>query len=234
MILCIETATNICSVALCDRGKISFVKESSVDKSHARLLTIFINDLLEKAGIKATSLQAVAISKGPGSYTGLRIGVSTAKGITYGAGIPLIAISTLESMFYGLMEMKSTMSMVDDKTLLCPMLDARRMEVYSALFNPKGEMVKEISAEVIDKDSYLQYLEKGRIIFFGNGAGKCSEVIIHENAQFIPGFELSARFLAIPSTRALEQKCFEDIAYFEPFYLKDFIATIPRKNILGK
>lgn len=234
MILCIETATNICSVALCDRGKVLNKRESAVDKSHARLLTIFINDLLEDAGIGATSLHAVTISKGPGSYTGLRIGVSTAKGITYGAGIPLIAVSTIESMYFGLMDMQSKPALMDDKTLLCPMIDARRMEVYSALINHNGEMLKEISAEVIEKDSYRDHLEKGKIVFFGNGADKCSDVISHENAIFITGFTLSASFLAIPSAKALDQKRFEDVAYFEPFYLKDFIATIPRKNILGK
>lgn len=234
MILCIETATNVCSVALCNQGRLLDKRESSVDKSHSRLLTIFINDLLKEAGIEAASLKAVAISKGPGSYTGLRIGVSTAKGITYGAGIPLIAISTLESMFYGLMEMKGKLNLIDDETLFCPMIDARRMEVYSALYDHKGKMLKEISAEIIEKDSYHHQLEKGRIVFFGNGADKCSEIISHKNALFVSNFELSAEFLISPSTRALEQKSFEDIAYFEPFYLKDFIGTIPRKNILGK
>ncbi len=233
MILCIETATNICSVALCDQGKILDSRESSVDKSHATLLTLFIGELLRKAGIEAESLSAVTISKGPGSYTGLRIGVSTAKGLTYGAGIPLIAISTLESMFYGLIERETMQKKRDKHTLYCPMIDARRMEVYSALFNQQGELVKEISAEVIEEDSYQELLKKGKIIFFGNGADKCSEIISHKNAIFVPGFELSAEFLALPSNRALEKKKFEDIAYFEPYYLKDFIATIPRKNILG-
>ena len=234
MILCIETATNICSVALCDQGKVLALRESSVDKSHAKLLTLFINDILENEGIDAKSLQAVAVSKGPGSYTGLRIGVSTAKGITYGAGVPLIAIGTLESMFHGLTGMKRVQNIIDKETLLCPMIDARRMEVYSALFDSSGKMINKISAEIIEKDSYHQQLEEGRIIFFGNGAGKCSELITHKNALFVTDFELSAGFLANPSDSALKKETFEDIAYFEPLYLKDFIATIPRKNILGR
>lgn len=233
MILCIETATNICSVALSDNGKLLGFRESDTEKSHAALLTVFIEELLDKNGISADQLDAVAVSKGPGSYTGLRIGVSGAKGICYGAGIPLIAIDTMESMYHTLMQRFPDLEKASKNTLFCPMIDARRMEVYSSLIGKDGKIIKEVEARIIDADSYNKELGKNKIVFFGNGADKCTDIIVHKNAEFIGDFKLSALGIIKPATGALIYKTFEDSAYFEPFYLKDFIATIPRKNILG-
>jgi tRNA threonylcarbamoyladenosine biosynthesis protein TsaB len=234
MILCIETATNVCSVALIDRDRVIGIKESSIDKSHASLLSVFIEELLSEQKIKAQSLDAVAVSMGPGSYTGLRIGVSTAKGICFGAGLPLIAINTLKSMYYGAVELYSSDPEINPKTLYCPMIDARRMEVYSSLYDSKGNEIREVQAEIITEDSYMSFLEESPILFFGNGSDKCLELINHTNTVFRRDYQLSASSLAIPALYAFDKKDFADIAYFEPYYLKDFVATIPRKNILGK
>ena len=231
MILCIETATNVCSVALADKGKLIGLKESAIDKSHASLLTVFTEELMQENNIKVSDLDAVAVSKGPGSYTGLRIGVSAAKGLCYGADIPLISVNTLESMFHTFLLLNNDFRDEPD-LLFCPMIDARRMEVYSSLFNAEGLELQEVKAEIIDGDSYRSLLDKQKIVFFGNGADKCTDVISHENAIFSTGFQLSATGLAMPGDNALAESRFEDTAYFEPFYLKDFIATIPKKNLL--
>lgn len=232
MILCIETATSVCSVSLCHENLILGLKESHIDKSHASLLTVFIEELLSEHKLSAEALDAVAVSKGPGSYTGLRIGVSTAKGICYGAGIPLIAISTLKSMYHGIIDKYHDYPGIDN-ALICPMIDARRMEVYSSVFRYKGDLVRDVKAEIIDNESFGDLLKQAPVLFFGNGATKCKELIKHPDAIFIDGYELSAGSLALPAQKALENKEFEDVAYFEPYYLKDFVATIPRKNILG-
>lgn len=229
MILCIETATTICSVAICSSGGEVILRESSEDKSHAYLLTLFIQELFEEKGIKASDLEAVAVSKGPGSYTGLRIGVSVAKGIAYGASIPMIAINTLQSMFHGILG-KAEMS---NANLICPMIDARRMEVYMAIYHLNGTLHTETVAASVNPDTFNELLEENRILFFGNGAYKCSDIINHPNAIFFPGYKLSASSMIAPAFSALNKKEFADTAYFEPLYLKDFIATIPRKNILN-
>jgi tRNA threonylcarbamoyladenosine biosynthesis protein TsaB len=229
MILSIETATNICSVALCNKDGEILLKESNVDKSHASLLSVLIMELFDENGISASDLEAVAVSMGPGSYTGLRIGVSVAKGITYASNLPLIAISTIESMYHGVCSLPQN-SAID---LFCPMLDARRMEVYTALFSAKGELYREVSAEIIDNSSFLNELETSKILFFGNGAEKCRELITHPNAYFDSEYLLSAASMAAPAFKALSEKRFVDNAYFEPYYLKDFIATTPRKSLLN-
>ncbi|MCU0366400.1 MAG: tRNA (adenosine(37)-N6)-threonylcarbamoyltransferase complex dimerization subunit type 1 TsaB [Bacteroidales bacterium] len=229
MILCIETATPVCSAALCDHNKIVNVLVAEQGLSHASQLTVLIGELLETAGVAPLSLEAVAVSKGPGSYTGLRIGVSVAKGIAYGAGIPLIGINTLAAMCHGYLAVNTLPE--GDTTLLCPMIDARRMEVYNALFTAKGVMVRETSADIITEKSFSAELESGKVIFFGSGAEKCREVITGRNAHFEDDFALTASYLHIPSVRALREKHFEDVAYFEPYYLKEFIATVPRKLI---
>lgn len=229
MILCIETATSICSVALCDSSGVRVLKESSDEKSHSSQLTVMIIEAMSECVITARDLEAVAVSKGPGSYTGLRIGVSVAKGITYAAGKPLIAINTLESMYHAV---RNT-PLAEGIDLFCPMIDARRMEVYSALFNREGRCTRETAADIIDNSSFAGDLEKNRILFFGTGAMKCSEFITHPNAIFMDDFKISSTSMYLPAFKALEEKDFEDIAYFEPFYLKDFIATIPRKNLLN-
>lgn len=233
MILCIETATSICSVALVDDGVVKGLRESSVDKSHAALLTLFIEELLGEAGINASGLDAVAVSKGPGSYTGLRIGVSAAKGICYGASVPLISVGTLESVYYGTMALEGSALWKKSDAVICPMIDARRMEVYSALYTVSGELIRGVEAEVIDESGFADILSSRMMVFTGNGAAKCKEVITGANAVYPEGYQISASSLAIPATLALKNRRFEDVAYFEPCYLKDFIATVPKKSILG-
>lgn len=227
MILCIETATGICSAALCDDLSVIRVAEAPPGMSHAAQLTVIIQKILGETAIKATDLDAVAVSKGPGSYTGLRIGVSAAKGIAYGAGIPLLGINTLTAMCHGYLTLHP--ADCSPGTLLCPMIDARRMEVYNAIFSTDGAMIRETSADIIDGNSFTDILSGHEIVFFGNGAEKCRTAITHPNARFTDGFILSASYLHIPSVNALRSKQFEDVAYFEPYYLKEFMATIPRK-----
>ena len=229
MILCIETATANCSAALCDEHEVIGVAEAPPGMSHASQLTVIIQKLMEEHRVTASDLEAVAVSKGPGSYTGLRIGVSAAKGIAFGAGIPLIGINTLAAMCSGYMSLHP--EGLPEETLLCPMIDARRMEVYNALFSPDGTVVRETSARIIDEDSFSDILAENRVIFFGNGSEKCIGIIKGPNATFEPGFRLSASYLHIPSVNAMRNKHFEDLAYFEPYYLKEFIATIPKKLI---
>jgi tRNA threonylcarbamoyladenosine biosynthesis protein TsaB len=224
MIICIETATNLCSVALCDDAGVISLRESNDLKSHASMLTVFIDEILKEAGIQARQLDAVAVSKGPGSYTGLRIGVSVAKGIAYAANIPLIGIDTTFSMFYGTGR---------KSTLYCPMLDARRMEVYYAVYNNKGETVKNISAKIITEDTFIDIPSSEEILIFGDGAAKCRGVLKRPNIEYDDNFRISASHMYVPAIHALRDRHFEDVAYFEPFYLKDFITSTPRKNILG-
>jgi len=229
MIICLETATNLCSVALCDNAGVITLKETDKTKSHASTLTVFIDEILKERGIVASDLEAIAVSKGPGSYTGLRIGVSAAKGIAYAASIPLIGIETTYSMFWGI----SAACRTQTGTLFCPMLDARRMEVYYAIYDAEGKTVKNIAAEIIKEDTFSNIPESQKIIFFGDGAAKCKEVINRKNAFFAEDFRISAVSMQKPVFQALANRQFEDVAYFEPLYLKDFITTTPRKNILG-
>ncbi len=233
MILCLETATDLCSVALCDSTGVIALKESKEQKSHAALLTVFIDEILRENSLRASELEAIAVSKGPGSYTGLRIGVSVAKGVAYAASIPLIGIDTTLSMFWGLKLSKERNPEADINTLFCPMLDARRMEVYYAIYDNKGTPIKSIAAEIINEESFISVSESNNIIFFGNGAAKCREIIKHPNAFFENDFRISASHMHIPVFEHFRTSIFEDIAYFEPFYLKDFITSKPRKNILG-
>ena len=233
MVICIETATNLCSVALCNSSGVITLKESNDFKSHASMLTVFIEEALKETGIMIRELEAVAVGKGPGSYTGLRIGVSVAKGIAYGGSIPLIGIDTTLSMFGGMAGKVEAITGDEENTLFCPMIDARRMEVYNAIYDSHGKKEKEISADIIDENSFADIPESKKIIFFGDGASKCREVIKRNNIYFADNFRISASHMQKPVYQAIENKKFEDVAYFEPFYLKDFITTIPRKNILG-
>jgi tRNA threonylcarbamoyladenosine biosynthesis protein TsaB len=233
MVICIETATNLCSVALCNSSGVISLKESNDFKSHASMVTVFIEDALKEKGIKVRELEAVAVGKGPGSYTGLRIGVSVAKGIAYGASIPLIGIETTLSMFWGMAGKAEALTGDEENTLFCPMIDARRMEVYSAIYDSQGNKEKEISAEIINENSFADIPESKKIIFFGDGALKCKEILKRKNVYFADDFRISASHMQKPVYQAIENRKFEDVAYFEPFYLKDFITTIQRKNILG-
>jgi tRNA threonylcarbamoyladenosine biosynthesis protein TsaB len=234
MIICLETATNLCSVALCDSAGVISLRESNESKSHASQVTVFIEEIFRENGIKATDLEAVAVSKGPGSYTGLRIGVSVAKGLAYGASIPLIGIETTLSMFWGIKSIKYYNFESDVNSLFCPMLDARRMEVYYAIYDSFGNRKKDISAEIITGKTFMNIPDSQKIIFFGDGAVKCKEVINRKNAVFAEDYIISASYMHKPVLQAFKNHCFEDVAYFEPFYLKDFITSKPRKNILGK
>lgn len=230
LILNIETATQICSVALSKDGKTISFCESNDTNSHASQLTVLIQKLLKTSDVSIEQLDAVAVSKGPGSYTGLRIGVSTAKGICFGANIPLIAIDTLTALANGVRSIRS-ISEDEPKKLLCPLIDARRMEVYTSVFKPDLSTIEEVNAKIIDDKSFLDILDKYEILFFGNGAEKCKETITHKNALFIDKINNSADFMSDLSEKAFQNKDFEDLAYFEPFYLKDFVATIPKKTI---
>jgi tRNA threonylcarbamoyladenosine biosynthesis protein TsaB len=234
LILNLDTSTQICSVALALDGELLGLKESQEDKSHASLLAVFIKNVLEENTKAISDLDAVAVSKGPGSYTGLRIGVSTAKGLAFASGIPFISVDTLSSMASGVIHGNhlEDMALPEDMSLcLCPMIDARRMEVYTAILNPSGEMIEPIAAKIIAEDSFKNYLEQSQVIFFGNGAIKCRDIIQHPNAIFLDGIETSARYMVPLAESAWQQNCFEDLAYFEPFYLKDFVATIPRNKV---
>ncbi len=228
-ILNIETATNVCSVAVSFDGKIIFEKENTTGPSHASLLGVFVAEALDTVRTDNYKLDAVAVSCGPGSYTGLRIGVSEAKGLCYGFGIPLIAVKSLKVMAKKVLD---TQSGVTGNDLLCPMIDARRMEVYAAIYNTQLDVVRDTAADIVDADSYKSFIEKNKVLFFGNGADKCKDVLTHDNAVFIDGVYPAAKYMVELSEQAFENKDFVDVAYFEPFYLKDFVATTPKKNIL--
>lgn len=223
VILQIETATTSCSVALAIDGNISAFKQINERNIHAEVITLFIDELITAAGLTYDDLDAIAVSSGPGSYTGLRIGISTAKGLCFALNKPLIAIETLEAMAYGVLNNEEIV--VDKNTLLCPMIDARRMEVYCALFNNEGVKVRPTAADIIDDHSFAEFLSTHKILFFGDGADKCETILgTHPNAQFITGFVNSATYLTQKAAEKYSKQEFEDVAYFEPYYLKDFIA----------
>lgn len=235
LILSLESSTEVCSVSLSENGNPIDCIESDEGQNHARLLSVFAEELMSRNQLAFSQLKAVAISKGPGSYTGLRIGVSLAKGICFANQIPLIAISPLESMSAHVssnLEKYAIQSAPD--LLLCPMIDARRMEVYTALYNLKLQQVAPVSAKIVDSSSFETYLDKHPVAFFGNGADKCRSEIDRPNAIFINDIKTSAQFMSSLAQKAYENNQFEDVAYFEPFYLKDFIAGLPKKNILKK
>lgn len=232
-ILLLETATEVCSAALSINNEVIAVREHTGGNSHSRLLTVFIGELLSEASLTPQLLDAVCVSKGPGSYTGLRIGVSVAKGLCYALEIPLLAVNTLQAQASFVSGSPSSLGItIDDNTLLCPMTDARRMEVYTALFDKDAKPLSEIEAKIIDSNSFEEELRENRMLFFGNGADKCKSAITHGNAQFIEGFHASARFMSDLANSNYAEKKFEDVAYFEPFYLKDFLATTPKNKIL--
>ncbi len=226
LILNIETSTPVCSASLARNGEIVGIQESFDEKSHAALLSVFIDSLLTENKVKPEDIEAVSVSEGPGSYTGLRIGVSVAKGFCYAKNIPLIAVNTLQAM-----AIMAGRQINDRDVLLCPMIDARRMEVYSALFDSQGTEIRGTMAQIIDESTFTQELAKNKIMFFGNGSDKCKEKITHPNAIFLNGIYPSAKYMAPLSQKAFNSKDFKDVAYFEPFYLKDFVATIPKNKL---
>ena len=227
LILQIETSTTSCSVALSEKGKNLVFKELNERNAHASHLTLFIEEILKEAGKQTADLDAVAVSMGPGSYTGLRIGVSTAKGLCYVLDIPLLGIETLKSMANGIR------AGFTDDLLFCPMIDARRMEVYSAVFDKDLNEICPVEAKIIDEKSYSDILSERKVVFFGDGAEKCREILsVSENAIFIRDFYNSATHMSDLAYRKFENDEFEDTAYFEPYYLKDFIAGKPKTGTL--
>ncbi len=231
-ILLLETATEVCSAAISRAGRVLAAKETIEGYNHSEKLTAFIEELMEENDIPMANLDAVCVSRGPGSYTGLRIGVSVAKGICYALGKPLISVGTLDALAYQVAHNPLDYGLtLDSSALLCPMIDARRMEVYTALYNHKGTPITGIEARIIDENSYTPELETREVIFFGNGAAKCKLALNHSNARF-PGEVLaSARFMSFLAYNRYNLREFEDVAYFEPFYLKDFVATIPKNKL---
>lgn len=230
LILNLETSTTVCSVSLSKDGQLLAVKEQNGDYSHAENLTLFIEDVLQQADVKLSDVDAIAVSKGPGSYTGLRIGVSTAKGLCYSLYKPLIAISTLQHI--SLSVSKDPQSPISNlKSLFCPMLDARRMEVYCAIFDSLNKEIRPTTAEIVDEHSFSDLLNNHVIYFFGDGAAKCKSVLsANKNAIFIEDIFPSAKNMISLSEQAFVNKEFEDVAYFEPFYLKDFVAGKKKVN----
>lgn len=227
LLLLIETSTDICSVAL-SRGEFLLCSRSSDEsKSHARIIAPLIKDILEEYSLSTNDCDAIAVSEGPGSYTGLRVGASIAKGICYGTGIPLIAVNSLEPIVR-LVAAK----IVDypENTLIVPMIDARRMEVYTSIFNMRCEAVSQTEAKIINEESFLNELQRGIVVFTGDGALKCKSIITHPNAVFIES-KTDAFGMILPALKKFYERKFEDVAYFEPYYLKDFVAGVSKKRM---
>ena len=275
-IILIETSTALCSVALAENGQITAYRESSAPKAHASLTAVFIQEMLDERGLTLADCDAVCVSKGPGSYTGLRVGVSTAKGLCFGSKKPLIAVGTLDTLVaQAVCHPDSTChpersegssyhtchpehnchperSEGSPYRFIIPMIDARRMEVYTAVFSPchpesdchpehtchpehsegspSYRQITETAPAIIDENSFAEYLEQGPCLFIGDGAGKCADVIKHPNANFCQCHP-NAKAMLAPAMTALNEKQFEDVAYFEPFYLKEFVATVSKKKL---
>ena len=262
-IILIETSTALCSVALAENGQITAYRESSAPKAHASLTAVFIQEMLDERGLTLADCDAVCVSKGPGSYTGLRVGVSTAKGLCFGSKKPLLAVGTLDTLVaQSLCQPECTCqpernchpehtchperSEGSPYRFIIPMIDARRMEVYTAVFSPchpefnchpehsegspSYRQITETAPAIIDETSFAEYLEQGPCLFIGDGAGKCADVIKHPNAHFCQCHP-NAKAMLAPAMKALNEKQFEDVAYFEPFYLKEFVATVSKKKL---
>ena len=223
LILSIETSTTVCSVAITNGSNTVATQKLFLEKSHSNLLTIIIQNTLDQCSIGAEELDAIAVSEGPGSYTGLRIGVSTAKGLCYTLEKPLISIRTLEAMAYEVNKFNS------EEALLVPMLDARRMEVYTATYDSGMELLSKTNAKILDDSSFAETLKENRVLFFGDGSDKFKPLVeSQKNIRFIPEITPSAWAVGQLASQKLLSKDFEDVAYFEPFYLKEFRATVPK------
>ena len=256
-LILIETSTALCSAALAEDGIITSYRESSAPKAHASLTAVFIQEMLAEKGLTIADCDAVCVSMGPGSYTGLRVGVSTAKGLCFGSGKPLIAVGTLDTLVAQAPSVIPSEVEGSAFRYIIPMIDARRMEVYSAVFEVAGQagndgdaagndgdaagndgdaagndvrQITETAPAIIDETSFADYLEQGKCLFIGDGAGKCADVIKHPNATFVQCWPNAAAMLK-PATQAYKEKRFEDVAYFEPFYLKEFVATVSKKKM---
>ena len=225
-ILLIETSTAMLSVSLAEDGVVVASRTCDEPRMQAALTAPLVKEVLDSQGLGVKDCDAIAVSKGPGSYTGLRVGVSTAKGLAFGAGLPLIGIGTLDVLCQSVIPSEASVS----HAFIVPMIDARRMEVYTAVFTPDGQQQGPLEAKIIDAQSFADELSQGPVLFIGDGALKCREVLTHPNARFREAWPL-AQHMAPLAQKAFDEKRFEDLAYFEPFYLKDFVATISRKNL---
>ena len=232
-ILLIDTSTAVLSVGLSLDGTLAQERVCTEARAQASLTAPLVKEVLDAEGLKVKDCDAVCVSAGPGSYTGLRVGVSTAKGLAFGAGIPLIAIGTLDILAYSVLASSSAAPVLADSnrpSLIVPMIDARRMEVYTAVYGADGERITPVEAKVVGPESFASELSKGPVLFIGDGALKCRELITHPNARFRAAEPL-ARFMAPLAQKAFDEGRFADLAYFEPFYLKDFVATVSRKQL---
>lgn len=231
-ILHFESSTSVCSVSLSRDGKLVDLQESTEGQNHARLMAVFANEIINRNKLTVNQLSAIAVSQGPGSYTGLRIGVSLAKGLCFANELPLIAVSPLQAMCSGVIQAaREKGEEILPGTILMPMIDARRMEVYTAQYDVDLQELKPVSSIIIDEHSFITELREYPVWFFGNGADKCTSLIKHPNALFVPGIFTSAQFMCGLAYQAFTRKQVVDLAYFEPFYLKDFIAGTPKKII---
>ncbi|MCI1640776.1 MAG: tRNA (adenosine(37)-N6)-threonylcarbamoyltransferase complex dimerization subunit type 1 TsaB [Bacteroidales bacterium] len=226
-IILIETSTAMTSVALAEDGKITAYKESSEMREQAALTAPFIKEILDGKGLTVKDCTAVCVSKGPGSYTGLRVGVSTAKGLCFGAGIGLLSVGTLDTLVWQAIDGNL---LPEGCKYIVPMIDARRMEVYTSVFTPDGKQITETEPKVIDPESFCKELQEGPVLFIGDGAAKCSEILKSGNAFFC-NCNPKASSMLKPALAMLDEKRFEDVAYFEPFYLKQFIPTVSRHKV---
>jgi tRNA threonylcarbamoyladenosine biosynthesis protein TsaB len=224
-ILHIETSTDVCSVAVSEDGQVIFDQEDHSGPNHAERLGTMVDEALSFTDNHAIPFDAVAVSCGPGSYTGLRIGVSMAKGVCYGRNLKLIAVPTLELLSVPIL----LREIPEEDALLCPMLDARRMEVYAGIYDRGLKSIRPIQADIVDGETYKAYLDERPVYFFGNGAKKCQEAIHHPNAHFIEDIEPLAKWMQPLAEKRFLNEQFEDVAYFVPFYLKDFVAKMPKK-----
>ena len=227
-ILHIETSTKACSVALSENGSLIFHKEDLEGPNHAVVCGVFVDEALSFANSHAIPVDAVAVSEGPGSYTGLRIGVSLAKGVCYGRDLPLLSVPTLKLPCVPVLLGKEQLP---EEALLVPMIDARRMEVYAGIYDRALKPVREVGADIVTEETYKAYLDEHPVYFFGNGAKKCMDVINHPNAHLIEDIEPLAKWMQPLAERRLWNEETEDVAYFTPFYLKDFVAKQPKKLI---
>ncbi len=227
-IIHIETSTSVCSAALSTDGLVKCHFENFDGPSHATLLGVYVKQVMEYARDKEIKIDAVAVSCGPGSYTGLRIGVSEAKGLCFGLNVPLIAVPTLELLTCSAL----FRNYFEEDVLYCPMIDARRMEVYSAIYDNALNCVKPVGAYIVDENTFAEDLKSNKIVFFGDGAEKCKAVINHPNAIFLDKVVPLATDMLALADRAFLNGKFEDVAYFEPFYLKEFVATTPKNKVI--
>lgn len=226
-LLLIETSAKLCSAAISENGSILAARVSDSGRSHASLTAVFVRELLDETGLRMADIDGVAVSFGPGSYTGLRVGVSTAKGLCFGSDIPLIGVGTLDVLVAGAI---ASAGSGPDLRAIVPVLDARRMEVYTAIYSPEGIRESEVRPEIVTPDSFSALLSEGKVLLTGDAVAKCREVITSENAVFLEADPVASAML-VPAEKAYKEKRFEDTAYFEPFYLKEFVATVSRKNL---